>query len=85
MEKKNTRRKHETQRIVAWMLLMLIEIAAAAVPAVLLAAVLIPMARAVRGYEAIGGEWLAIGVVFCIAYTVIHNRICDKIFEEEKR
>ncbi len=85
VEKKKNRRKLEIQRIVAWILLVLIEIAAAAAPAILLAAILVPMARAERGYEAIGGEWFAIGTAFCITYTAIHNRICDKIFEEEKR
>ncbi len=85
MKKKNYRHKRERQRIVAWALLMLIEIVAAAAPVMLLAAMLVPIARAERGYEAIGGEWLAIGTAFCIAFTAIHNHICDKIFEEEKK
>ncbi len=85
MKKENNRLKRETQRIAAWALLVLIEIAAAAAPAILLTVILVPIARAERGYEAIGGEWLAIGVVFCIIYTAIHNRICDKIFKEEKK
>ncbi len=83
MKEKNNRRKRKRRRIAAWMLFMLIEIAAAAAPTALFAAVLVPMVRAKRGYEAMGGEWLIIWAVFCIGYTAIHNRICDKIFKEE--
>ena len=43
----------------------------------------IPMANASRYYPGIGGEWIAIMLVFCLVFKAVHERICDWIFEEE--
>ena len=48
------------------------------------AAILVPLAHKLRGYSAVGGEWLLIGVLFCGAFCIIHKQVCDKIFEEGK-
>jgi hypothetical protein len=42
----------------------------------------LPFAWWERGYAAMGSEWLAISVVFCIAYCIIHRRVCNKIYKE---
>jgi hypothetical protein len=31
---------------------------------------------------AMGSEWLLIALVFCIAYCIIHRRVCNKIYKE---
>lgn len=80
--RRRKRRRQKLRRIGAWTILFLLEIAAAAVPAALAAAALLPWAQRERGYTAMGSEWLIISVVFCIAYCIIHRRICDKIFKE---
>lgn len=74
--------KRAIQRIAAWIILIGFEIVCAAVPTILVAAILIPLAKAERGYEAFGGEWLMITGTFCIAYSMIHKKVCKKIFKE---
>lgn len=78
--RRTARRKRRFERVCAWGLVFAYELIAAATPAAVLAAILVPAAYAQRGYHAIGGEWLAIAAVFCVGYTAIHRRICDKIF-----
>lgn len=84
MEKKKIRRKRNLQRIGAWTAVFAIELVSAALTATATAAILLPIAHARRGYAAMGGEWLAILMVFIVSYTVIHRKICNEIFEEGK-
>ena len=42
------------------------------------------MARELRGYAAVGGEWLLVALIFCGAYCATHKWVCNKIFEEGK-
>lgn len=80
-EKRRRRRRRKARRICFWTLVFLAELVAAAVPAVLMASALVPAGYVARGYPAIGGEWLAIGAVFTIAYAVIHSIVCSKLEE----
>ena len=70
--------------VVVMILVVLAEIAAAMVPTVLLALVVVPLARAERGYEAFGGEWVLIGAVFVVTYSAAHRWVYHKIFGEGK-
>lgn len=90
MKKQNARREKrrnrakEWRRIGAWTLLGLIELAATALPTAIVAVLLVAIAHAQRGYTAFGGEWLIIAAVFCVTFTIVHNRVCDKLFKEGK-
>lgn len=81
--RRRRKRRQRLQQIGAWTLLFLLELATAATPTILLAAILLPFARRERGYEAMGSEWLAIAATFCITYSIVHRWICRKIFKEE--
>lgn len=83
MTKEQARRRKKFRKIGAWTLLLLVELFLSAIPTVITAAAVLPLAYAERGYAAIGSEWLIIAVVFCAAYAAIHNKICNTIFEEE--
>lgn len=76
--------KRRAQRAVAWTLVYIFEILAAAVPTAIAAAVFVPWAEAERGYFAVGGEWLAVAFVFYISYVAIHNAICDALYGKEE-
>lgn len=80
--RRRKRRIRKIKRAAAWAVLIAFELAAAAVPAVIMAAVAFPIAYAERGGAGIGGEWLLVAVVFCWAFGTIHNRICDRIYGE---
>ena len=80
--RRRKRRIRKIKRAAAWTVLIAFELAAAAVPAVIMAAVAFPIAYAERGGAGIGGEWLLVIVVFCLAFGTIHNRICDRIYGE---
>lgn len=71
---------HEVGRVFAW---TLFELAVAAAPAGIVAALLVPIGLRERGYWAIGGEWLLIAVIFIAAFAIIHNAVCNTL-EEEK-
>lgn len=81
-EKRRRRRWHKTRRLCVWTLLMLFELAVAAAPAGITAAVLVPLARTQRGYWAIGGEWLLIAAIFIVAFSAIHNAVCNTLEED---
>lgn len=81
-ESQRRKRKREIQRVCAWTLLIMFELLVAAAPTAITAVILIPLAYWQRGYYGVGSEWLLIIAVFCITYSAIHNRICDRIFEE---
>lgn len=80
--RRRKRRIRKIKRTVAWAVLIAFELAAAAVPAVIMAAVAFPIAYAERGGAGIGGEWLLVIVVFCWVFGTIHDRICDRIYGE---
>lgn len=80
--RRRRRRRRNLCRAAAWAVVFIAELLAAAIQTAVVAAVLIPLANAWRGYSAFGGEWLVVGVLFCGAYCIIHRRVCDKIFEE---
>ena len=80
--RRRKRRIRKIKRTVAWAVLIAFELAAAAVPAVIMAAVAFPIAYAERGGAGLGGEWLLVIVVFCWVFGTIHNRICDRIYGE---
>lgn len=77
------KRRRRLQQIGAWTMLIMLELAAAAAPTIILAAILLPLVRRERGYAAMGSEWLIIAATFCITYSIVHKRICEKIFKEE--
>lgn len=78
------RRKQQARRnlIIAWTVLLAAELAISAIPAALVAAVLLPMALARRGGWTFGAEWLIIAAVFCLTFYAVHNTACDKLMEE---
>ena len=80
--RRRRKRRQKLRQIGAWTLLLVAELFAAAVPSALVAAVLLPFAWWERGYAAMGSEWMAIYVVFCITYCIIHRRVCNKIYKE---
>ena len=84
MKKEKMRRRKKLQRTGAWTVLFAGELIAAALPAIITAAILIPIANARRGCAAFGGEWLVILMVFIMSYTVIHHKVCNEIFKEGK-
>lgn len=81
--RRKKRRKAKMQRALGWTLIFAFEFIASAAPAAITAAFLIPMANASRYYPGMGGEWIAIMLVFCSVFKAVHERICDWILEEE--
>lgn len=81
--RRKKRRKAKMQRALGWTLIFAFEFIVSAAPAAITAAFLIPMANASRHYPGVGGEWIAIMIVFCLVFKAVHERICDWIFEEE--
>lgn len=80
--RRRRKRRQRLRYIGAWTALFLFEILVAAAPAIIVAAILLPIAQRERGYTAIGSEWLAISATFCITYSIFHLWICKKIFKE---
>ena len=80
--RRRRRRRQAIQRVAAWTVMITIELIVAAVPAVGTAALLVPYANAWRGCTAVGSEWLAVAIVFCLTFKLVHNWICNRIFEE---
>lgn len=80
--RRRKRRRQNLRRAAAWAVVFIAELLAAAIQTAVVAAVLIPLVNAWRGYTAFGGELLLVGALFCGAYCIIHKRVCDKIFEE---
>lgn len=81
--RRKRKRRQRLRRMEAWTILILLELLVAATPTIILAAILLPFVYRERGYEAVGSEWLMIAATFCITYSIVHKRICEKIFEEE--
>ena len=84
-EKAKRRRRRKTERILAWSILFLVEIVLAALPTLLVAAVVTAFAYLERGYSAFGGEWTAVAATYCIGYALIHRKFCDAIFGGRER
>lgn len=80
-ERQRQRRKRQHQKLAAWAAVLLAEILSSAALTSLVAAPLVLFAKAERGYNAFGGEWLIILAGFCGAYYFVHNRLCNMIFE----
>lgn len=80
--RRRKRRIRKIQRAIAWTVLIVCEIAAAAVPTIITAAFVLPMVWHERGSLEIGGEWLLLIAVFCLTFRMIHNKVCDRIYEE---
>ncbi|MDE7243123.1 MAG: hypothetical protein K2O18_03985 [Oscillospiraceae bacterium] len=78
MKQKKTRRRRKTWPV--WVLIILAELLAAAIPAGIAAAFLLPVSFKARGEFGVGGEWLVILLLFCGAYTAIHRWFCNKLF-----
>lgn len=81
-ERQRRKRRRKIQRACAWTVLIVFELLIAAAPMTITAAILIPLVYAQRGYYGVGSEWILIISVFCVAYSTIHRKICDRIFEE---
>lgn len=81
-ERRRKQRTRKIKRAMAWAVLIAFELAMAAVPAAIMAALLLPIVYAERGGAAIGGEWLLLIVVFCWTFGTVHNKICDRIYGE---
>ena len=77
------RRIRRIQRAGAWVLLIAFELLLSAAPAAVTAAIILPAVYEKRGYYGIGSEWIFIAILFCFVFYTVHNRICDKLFEEE--
>lgn len=82
--KRQRRQRQSVRRAVAWAVVFAAELLAAGLQTAVAAAILVPVAYRLRGYSAVGGEWLLIGILFCGAFFIIHKQVCDKIFEEGK-
>ena len=82
--RRRRKRRRRLRQIEAWTIIILLELAAAAAPTIILAAILFPFAYRERGYAAMGSEWLMIAATFCITYSIVHKRICEKIFRQEE-
>jgi len=76
------RMRRKVQQITAWTVLILAELITAAIPTVVTAMIILPIAYRERGYLAYGSEWFLIAIVFCAVFGAIHNAVCDRIFEE---
>ena len=83
-DRRRSNRAKEWSRVGAWTLLGLIELAVAALPTAIAAVILVAITHAQRGYTAFGGEWLVIAAVFCVTFTIVHNRVCDELFKGGK-
>jgi hypothetical protein len=82
--RRRRQRRRELKRIAAWTVIIAFELLMAAAPTAAAAAFLLPFAYKERGYFGIGGEWLMIAFIFCLAYTEVHKAICNRIFDEEE-
>lgn len=82
MDKKKARRRRKLRRAAAWVIFFAAELLAAAIPTAVAAAIILPLAHGWRGNATMGGEWLAIGAIYCAAYAIIHKIMCDKLCEE---
>lgn len=80
--RRRKRRIRKIKRAAAWTALIALEIAMAAVPTAIMAAIVFPLAYAERGGAGVGSEWLLIIIVFCLVFGTIHNRVCDRIYGE---
>lgn len=80
--RRRIRRIRKIKRAAAWAVLIALELAMAAVPTVIVAAIVFPLAYAERGGAGVGSEWLLIIIVFCLVFGTIHNRFCDRIYGE---
>lgn len=69
----------------SWIAVMAIEAAVAVATAAATAAVLVPIAKAERGYDAVGGEWIAAGMVLILTFYLIHNGVCNAVFGKRKQ
>lgn len=83
--RRKERARRRAKRLAAWTAFYGFELLVAAIPALVLAAVLIPATYDARGKAGMGGEWLAIGIVFWLAYTAVHKWVCKRIFEKVER
>ena len=70
------------KRAAVWAVLIAGEALVAALPAAILAVLLVPTAYMERGYHAIGIEWVIVGLAFCGCYVGVHRWVCDRIFDE---
>lgn len=84
MTKAEARRRRRRRQIAAWAVVLLAEVLAVAAQTAVVAVPLVLFAKAQRGYSAFGAEWIIILAVFCGGHFIVHNRVCDKIFEEGK-
>ena len=75
-------RRKGLRRAAAWVIVLTLELLVATVPTAIVAAALLPATREWRGYDAVGGEWLLLAVLFCAAYCIIHKLVCGRIFKE---
>ena len=80
--KEKRRRRRKAERMGLWAILIACELLAASVPAAATARILVPLGRAVRGYETFGVDWMVVAAVFCTTYALAHKYVCDRIFEE---
>lgn len=80
--RRRKRRIRKIKRAAAWTVLIALELAIAAVPTAIMAALAFPIAYAERRGTGIGGEWLLVIAVFCWTFSTVHNRVCDRIYGE---
>ena len=69
----------------AWIGVIAGEAIAATAAAGAVAMVMIPLAKAERGYDAVGGEWLVIGAVLIATFYLIHRKTCNLVFGKRKQ
>lgn len=71
--------------ITAWIGVIFAEAVIAVAAAGATAMVVIPLAKAERGYDAYGGEWIIIGAVLLGTFYLVHKKLCDAVFGKRKR
>ncbi len=80
--KRRRRCRHRARWIFVWALVILAELAIAAIPAGA-AAFLLPMGFKPRGGLGLIAERFIVLLLFCGTYTAVHYWLCRKLFEEE--
>lgn len=77
--KQKARRARKRKAVAAAVLLWVVEILAASAIGAAVAAIVIPIALAERGYAAFGGEWALVLIATLLAYHIIHGAIFNRL------
>lgn len=81
--KRRRMRKQRRMQVIAWVILDVGIGFLAMIPTAVIAMILVTLEMGIRGYFAVGGEWLMILMVFCYAYYVIRDGLCDRFLKKK--